>query len=368
MSGRTPSRLLVVGPLPPPIAGTSVSFQIFCDVVQSHPDTLKMDVINSAPKHLGQYPLFTRSHLQTAQRIVRQFVEKVRHIDQVLIFGPDQFLMSMASLCVHIAKLANKPCYLRPFGGSLDRYYVGLRPVLRGIFGSALRRADGLIVETELLHKYFTQLVGNKVHYVPGYRPLTTLEQPQMGGAGQAPKPLRAVFLGHIREEKGVFVLLESLRRLSAHGNAAVQCDLYGPIYAGASLRFQQELAQTSNAAYRGVVEPEAVIPMLRQYDALVFPTHYPGEGHPGVVIEAMMAGVPVVTTRFRSIPEIVQDQVNGLLVEPGNAHLLSDAMHHLATDRQRLAEMAAKNWRAGKQFSATYQVPRILQPLGIEI
>jgi hypothetical protein len=40
-------RLLAVGPLPPPIAGTSVSFQIFCDMVNSHPDRLKIDIINS---------------------------------------------------------------------------------------------------------------------------------------------------------------------------------------------------------------------------------------------------------------------------------------------------------------------------------
>lgn len=368
MFRKDPPQLLVVGPLPPPVAGTSVSFQIFCNEAQNHPSRLKIDVINSAPKHLGQYPLFTRAHFETAQRIVRQFVEKVRHIDQVLIFGPDQFLFSMASVCLNIAKVAGKPCYIRSFGGSLDRSYVGMRPLLRGFFRSALGRADGLIVETELLHNYFTGVIGDKVHYVPGYRPVTEAEENAPYVMRRATTPLRAIFVGHIREEKGVFVLLESLRKLAATGKHPVECDLYGPIYGAASHCFQQELAQTPNAAYKGLLQPEQVIPTLRQYDVLVFPTHYPGEGHPGVVIEAMMAGIPVITTRFRSVPEITQDGVNGLLVEPHNAQQLGKALQSLQEDRQLLATMGQKNWEMRSTFSASCQVPRILQPLGIHL
>lgn len=368
MGRKTPPRLLVIGPLPPPIAGTSVSFQIFCDEVYSHPDRLQIDVINSAPKYLGQYSLFTRSHFETAQRIMRQFMEKIRQIDQVLIFGPDQFLMSMASLCLNMAKLAGKPCYLRPFGGSLDRYYQGLRPILRTFFRSALNRADGMIVETELLHNYFSQVMGNRVHYVPGYRPVTAAESATGPAPKQGAAPLRTLFVGHIREEKGVFVLLESLRHLAASGQRDIQCDLYGPIYGAVSQQFQQELAATPNAAYRGLLKPDQVIPTLRQYDALVFPTHYPGEGHPGVVIEAMMAGIPVVTTRFRSVPEIIHNEVNGLLVEPHHTGQLAEALHTLQANRSLLASMAERNWSMRNQFSAALQVPRILQPLGIQL
>jgi glycosyltransferase involved in cell wall biosynthesis len=62
-------------------------------------------------------------------------------------------------------------------------------------------------------------------------------------------------------------------------------------------------------------LEPAEVVPTLRNYDALIFPSYYQGEGHPGVLVEAMMAGLPIITTQFRSIPELVQDGVNGLLM-----------------------------------------------------
>jgi len=358
-------RLLAIGPLPPPIGGTSVSFQIFCNLVNNHPDCLKLDIINSAPKYLGQYPLFTRAHFETAQRIVRQLIEKVRQVDQLLIFGQDQFFLSMASICLRVAKAAGKPCYLRSIGGSLDNYYMGLRPLLRRVFRATLNQVDGLIIETELNHQYFTRMLGDKVYYVPAYRPLSDSEQMAPAPANQHGGPLRAAYVGHIREEKGIFVLLESLRALST---TPVTCDFYGPIYAAASQRFQQELAQTPNAAYRGVLNPDCVVPTLRQYDVMVFPTHYQGEGHPGVVVEAMIAGVPVITTRFRSIPELIKHEENGLLIEPRNGQQLSQAIQTLQENRPLLATLGQNNWAARTQFSATAQVPRILQPLGIQL
>lgn len=367
MNGQLLPRLLAIGPLPPPIAGTSVSFQVFCNLVNNHPERLKLDIINSAPKHLGQYPLFTRSHFETAQRIVRQMIEKVRQIDQVLIFGQDQFFLSMASICLRVAKTAGKPCYLRSIGGSLDNYYMGLRPLLRRIFRTTLNQVDGLIIETELNHQYFTQMLGNKVHYVPAYRPVSDSEaapttMPPTGG------PLRAAYVGHIREEKGVFLLLESLRALAAGGATPVSCDFFGPIYTSAAQRFPQELAQTPNAVYRGVLNPDQVVPTLRQYDVMVFPTHYAGEGHPGVVVEAMIAGIPVITTRFRSIPELIKHEVNGLLIAPRNGQQLSQAIQTLHQDRALRTTLGQNNWAARTQFSATAQVPRILQPLGIQL
>ena len=70
---------------------------------------------------------------------------------------------------------------------------------------------------------------------------------------------------------------------------------------------------------------------LLAGYDAVVLPTWFPREGHPGVLVEAMMAGVPVVTTHHMAIPELVSDGVNGLLVTPRDADALARAIQRLA-------------------------------------
>lgn len=361
-------QILAVGPLPPPLNGTSVSFEIFCHETNRHPHQLRLEVVNSAPKKLGQTPLLTAAHFTSARRIFWQFSQKIKQADQTIIFGSNQFLSSMAPICLSMAKLAGKPCYLRAFGGSLDSYYRNLSPGWRLLFHLALRHADGLIVQTQLLYDQFTQLLGDKVYYVPGYRTMPESTNDNSRGEANFAGNLRLVFLGHVREEKGVFCLLECLRFLGTNGSTSIQCDIFGPIYDSIADRFQQELAQTINAEYKGVLSPDQVVPTLRHYDVLVFPSYYQGEGHPGVVIEAMMAGIPVITTAFRSIPEVVQDRVNGLLVRPQDPHSLIEAIRLLDYDRQLVADMANRNWEMRSKHNAVRVAPQILQPLGIQL
>ena len=63
------------------------------------------------------------------------------------------------------------------------------------------------------------------------------------------------------------------------------------------------------------MVEPGTGPQLISEYDALVLPTYYDTEGHPGVLIEAMHAGVPVISTQVRTFPELVTNGSNGFLV-----------------------------------------------------
>ncbi len=363
-------RLLVVGPLPPPPDGPSVSFQLFCNEIKFGAKLEDLRIIDSSPRRLKdeQTPKISGANFAQAIRIIVPFCRQVMGADQVLIFGGEGFLLSMGLLLLAVAKLARKPCYLRVFGGSLDRYHDNLRPLFRQLLRFTLCQADGLIVQTELLHKFFSVLIGDKVHLVPGYRSLPASDDAPSSSLRASTAELRLVFLGHVREEKGVLVLLESLRNLDPDLSEAIHCDIFGPRYKSFAARFEHELAKTNNTTYKGILNPAAVIPTLRNYDALVFPSYYQGEGHPGVLIEAMMAGIPAITTAFRSIPELVEDRVNGLLVTPQDFRSLVEAIRTIFYDRRLAAEMGRRNWERRTRYDARQVVPIILQPMGIGI
>ena len=363
-----PHKILVVGPLPPPLSGTSVSFKTFCEEAKDRPETLSLDIINSSPPHLGQTRLFTIAHLRTASGILWHFCRRIRQSEKVLIFTNHQLMLALGPLCLLIAKVAGKPCFIRPFGGSLDLYYEQLPPILRWFFRHFIRHIDGVIVQTEFLYNHFASWLGDRVHIVPGYRHLSVDEAKRVPARSSPNSQLRLVYVGHIREEKGVLVMLESLRDLTTREQESIHCDVFGPVYDEISTRFQHDISQTPCATYQGVLDPDDVIPRLRQYDALVFPSYYQGEGHPGVLIEAMMAGLPVITTAFRSIPEVVQDRVNGLLVPPQARQELTNAIRLLHEDRQLLADMAHKNWQQRTKYAADQVALRILQSMGVTI
>jgi len=85
------------------------------------------------------------------------------------------------------------------------------------------------------------------------------------------------------------------------------------------------------------------VLPWLHAMDIFALPS-YANEGVPQSILQAMLCGLPVVTTTVGSILEAVQDGETGLIVEPKNAEALGTAIERLLDDsslRQRLGEQA---------------------------
>jgi glycosyltransferase involved in cell wall biosynthesis len=88
----------------------------------------------------------------------------------------------------------------------------------------------------------------------------------------------------------------------------------------------------------------------MQDADLLVVPsvptTSGRREGLPVVIMEAMAAGLPVVASELSGIPEVVEDEVTGLLVPPRDVEALARAIERIATDaalRERLAGAARR-------------------------
>lgn len=77
------------------------------------------------------------------------------------------------------------------------------------------------------------------------------------------------------------------------------------------------------------------------------------------------MAGIPVITTRYRSIPELVTDGVNGLLIEPSSSQALAKAIHQIASDPELLKRLAEGSWQARRRYDAARVVPELLSLMG---
>jgi glycosyltransferase involved in cell wall biosynthesis len=225
--------------------------------------------------------------------------------------------------------------YLRPFGGDFDDMCARAPSWHRYILRRSILRADILFLETPALVARFTGTVPRVVPF-PNARP-----RPEHV-AERRTFARRFVFLSHVSAEKGAGVLLDAAETL---GNTFT-VHLYGPIQ-DATLG---ERVRTSGR-YRGVVAPGDVLTVLRDYDMLVLPTFAPHEGLPGVILEAYSIGMPVIATRWRALPDIVEEGVGGLLVAPRVADALASAMRSI--DEALHARLSAGALRAFDRFDS---------------
>ena len=151
----------------------------------------------------------------------------------------------------------------------------------------------------------------------------------------------RLLFVGRLAGVKGVPLLLDAVAGLRAK-HPDLRLTLIGDGPERAALETQtRSLGLSEIITFAGYQSQDAVADALSETDVFVLPSF--AEGVPVVLMEAMAAGLPVVSTRIAGIPELVVDGESGILVPPGDGNALTVALDKLLSDRDMCAAMGAK-------------------------
>jgi glycosyltransferase involved in cell wall biosynthesis len=153
----------------------------------------------------------------------------------------------------------------------------------------------------------------------------------------------RVLSVGRLVSAKGHGVLLEGVA-IAARNGVAIELTIVGDGPRRDRLEaLTVELGIGEQVTFAGAVAQDHLPAMFAAADAFCLPSF--AEGLPVVLMEAMATGLPAVTTGVMGIPELVVDDENGLLVPPGRADLVADALVRLARD----PELRARLGRAGR-------------------
>jgi glycosyltransferase involved in cell wall biosynthesis len=313
-------RILMAGPLPPPLGGTSVSFQSLVDALKAR-DDLDVRVVSTGGVRgrglAGVAALF---------RLARRIDREMRSADVAALFVSTTGLHVLAPLFSQLARRRAVPLIIRKFGGT---DFSGFAPPRRASILWGLRGAALYLAQTKALVEQAKGAGLVQTEWYPNSRPMPELADasPREGGCR------RFVFLGQVHSGKGIRELLDASDGLPA----GVTVSIFGTLEFDVA---ESDFAGRRRVSYRGPVRPEDVHGVLSEHDALVLPSHHPGEGYPGVILEAYAAGLPVISTRWRAIPELVEEDVTGLLVPPYEAETLRLAMMALYEDAELYARL----------------------------
>ena len=353
-------KLLVIGPLPPPLGGATTSVKLLLDELAKYKN-IQSEAINTSPvNYRKKTRLFKFETLYRSARILKKFTLSIRKCDAVLLFATGRFIFGLGYLLFLIAKQYQVPFFIKPLGGDMKLYLESHKKSIIRYMLFVLSSMTGIMVQTRQLQAELNKLGCFNTYYIPGYRPV--LFNPLTSQTLKNRKTFHLVFLSQIVREKGALILLEALRILASDDRLKVICDFYGPILEEDSEIFLSELETTPNAKYCGVVKVGTASQLIAEYDALAFPTYYVGEGHPGVIIEAMQAGIPVISTQYRAIPELIIDGENGFLVPVGDSSALAKKIKRLASDISLRKKMGKANHLMGQKFRSDRVVSQMLQ------
>jgi glycosyltransferase involved in cell wall biosynthesis len=228
-------------------------------------------------------------------------------------------------------------CHLR--GGNWANWLASASPLTRAYVRFTHGLVDGQIVLGECLKALFSgYMAPARLHVVANGKDLHY--PPRSNGGGI----VRFLFLANMVRSKGVLDVLHAVPAI--HAACPDTEFVFGGGWEDPEVRAEVEAFLGSHPRlpirWLGTVHGAAKNDVINSSDVFLFPTYYPPEGHPWVVIEAMAAGLPIVSTDQGAIVESVVDGENGYIVAKRDPAAVAEKAIELARDpalRRRMGE-----------------------------
>jgi glycosyltransferase involved in cell wall biosynthesis len=246
------------------------------------------------------------------------------------------------------------PVILHLHSGRTKVFYDTLPRFAQRLISRQLSVAEAVIVLSESWRS-FVLGIAPKAHVIvmPNY-----VEIPQKPAIPNYEAQVKLLFLGLIGENKGIYDLLSAFA-------AAIKNEPRLFLRIGGNGEVEKaricvhELGLAAHVEFLGWVDGETKNELLSDTDIFVLPSY--NEGLPVSVLEAMSWGIPVITTPVGGIPELIEDQVNGFLVPPGDISALQQLLECLAQHpaRRRQAGLAGRI-TVQKQYSKEAVLPKL--------
>jgi glycosyltransferase involved in cell wall biosynthesis len=200
----------------------------------------------------------------------------------------------------------------------------------------ALRNAAAVIGVSSAICTKISELAGrplDRLVHIPcaGYDPRWFFPKDRLQArrnVGQMHVDRLVLFIGNLVKIKGAEVLICAWSRLQKEGMLSPNDKL--AIIGDGPLRNPlgeqaKESCQIGTVIFAGSVPHVAIADWINAANLLCLPSY--NEGTPNVIIESLACGIPVVSTNVGGIPDVVQEEKNGLLVEPGDVEKFAEAL-----------------------------------------
>ena len=271
-----------------------------------------------------------------------------------------------------LARAAGRPYIVHLHGGGFTRFYqdesgsIGRRLIRSTLAHAALVIALSEEWRQQLLRICPTariEVLHNAVVIPDIHGPRS--REPEPGGPMGQPTLL---FLGHLLRDKGVYDLVRAFALIAPKfPRAKLVLGGVGDIEAVRQLAAQLEIPR--RVACPGWLDAERKTAAFASSLVFLLPSY--AEGMPMALLEAMSWGLPVIATPVGGIPQVVEHEVSGLLVAPGDIKDCAAQMERLLTDpslRERLGSAARERIAADFSLSdALDRLSEIYQRFGLE-
>lgn len=352
-------KVIILGKLPPPYIGPSVATQIILN--SSLNDNFELIHLNTKLNdNLQSFGKVNAGKIGKNISLYRQLVTLIKtHRPDLILIPISQTATGFIkdSIFISIAAKYKVKILIHLRGSEFKSFYDRSGLLIKSRIKGSLKKCAGVIVLGENLKYIFTDFFAKKqIYVVPN------------GGNYSFPEkikenPIRVLYLSNLLVNKGVYDVLKAIDIIyNQFGITNIHCDFVGAWHKNEDRLLFEKLLENNSLPV--TIHPPAggenKWAFLANADIFVFPPREP-EGHPWSIVEAMAAGLPVISTDKGAIVESVKNNINGFIVNPASPNEIADKLK-LLIDNQTLRKKMADESR--KLYLANFTEEKMVENL----
>ncbi|MFV2057171.1 MAG: glycosyltransferase family 4 protein [Thiohalomonadales bacterium] len=317
--------ILQIGPLPPPIGGIATCMQNLITALEPHCD---VRYLNNAKSTADDRPLWVGilAQLKLLKKLVKfayRWRPDVSHIHTCSYFTFWRTVLDLAILKIFGCKVV-----IHIHGAEFHKFLGGLGPIKLLLAKIAFKTVDRVIILSEGWNTILSPWIDpTKMFVLPNGTPIPDISP------SEKTKPPNIICIANYERRKGQIDLLSAVSTLSYQGplKLVLMGEEMETGQKDALRSFVNENNLENIVDIHGPVFGDKKRPFMENATIFCLPSY--DEGLPLAMLEAMSFGLPVICTTVGAIPEVIDQDINGLLYNPGDTAALTTCLDKLLVD-----------------------------------
>jgi glycosyltransferase involved in cell wall biosynthesis len=348
------NKILMVGPLPPTVGGiTTCMLNILTSDLNKKYEFIPFTTSRPTERLVKDFYDYTLIFHMGLKCLIRAALTTLHHIivfpislakrnpKIVHIHTTDYWPFWESSIYIFLSKMFHKKTVLHIHATSFDKFYKNGNSLLKYLTRKTLNIADKIIVLSSRSKSFFAKLVPEyKLAVIPNAVKGAIFDNELKSHIKS--NVVKVLFIGGTEaKRKGVYDVLKAIPVVAEKYGPNILFAFVGECDVEKLRTICKEKNVSNYVEILGYLETEEKRKVISLSDIYILPSY--SEGLPIAMLEAMAAGLPIISTPVGSIPEVIEEGVNGYLIKPGDYYGLAEKISVLAKDRQ-LRQIMGKN------------------------
>lgn len=292
-------------------------------------------------------------------RLIKDIIKNLINTKNIIMLPAQNGVKVFLPLFAIAKKVFNNKIYYVVIGGWISELLKKNKRLEKSI-----KKIDGVFVETNRMKSTLQKMRIENVIVMPNFKNISIVNEKSIKNVVE--NPIRMCIFSRISKEKGIEDAIKVVEKINKEKTCVL--DIYGKVELAYEDRFNKLRKKLPEyIKYKGIVEYDKSVQIIKEYDLLLFPTRFKTEGVPGTIIDAYFSGVPVIASRWDNFDEVIKENVTGVGYKFLDLEDFYIKLKLLMNKPEKILEMKKNCLIEARRFSADNCIKILTDKIGKE-